>query len=85
GDIDTLRFGEGINPEDVILQRKITTGLKAADSLIITFRDSTDSITIDNFFSGTKYQVEAFIFTDGTVWHVDTIKARLLEGADDDQ
>ncbi|ROU08096.1 hypothetical protein EB837_26435, partial [Kluyvera ascorbata] len=42
GDIDTLRFGEGINPEDVILQRKITTGLKAADSLIITFRDSTD-------------------------------------------
>ncbi|HDG1683849.1 TPA: hypothetical protein PFE14_004348 [Kluyvera ascorbata] len=85
GDIDTLRFGEGINPEDVILQRKITTGLKAADSLIITFRDSTDSITIDNFFSGTKYQVEAFIFTDGTVWHVDTIKARLLEGADDAQ
>ncbi|MFB5643397.1 calcium-binding protein, partial [Kluyvera ascorbata] len=85
GDVDTLRFGEGINPEDVILQRKITTGLKAADSLIITFRDSTDSITIDNFFSGTKYQVEAFIFTDGTVWHVDTIKARLLEGADDDQ
>ncbi|MEB6390049.1 calcium-binding protein, partial [Kluyvera ascorbata] len=85
GDVDTLRLGEGIRPEDVILQRKITNGLSANDRLVISFRDSTDSITIDNFFTAERYQVEAVIFADGTVWDVDTIKARLLEGNDDAQ
>ncbi|HFK2692881.1 TPA: calcium-binding protein, partial [Kluyvera ascorbata] len=59
GDVDTLRLGEGIRPEDVILQRKITNGLSANDRLVISFRDSTDSITIDNFFTAERYQVEA--------------------------
>ncbi len=68
GDVDTLRFGEGIRPEDVILQRKITNGLSANDRLVISFRDSTDSITIDNFFTAERYQVEHITFADGTDW-----------------
>ena len=68
GDADTLRFGEGINPEDVIIQRRKTSGLNARDSLIITFRDSTDSITLDDFFRAAKYQVEHITFADGTDW-----------------
>ncbi|HDG1697698.1 TPA: hypothetical protein PFE29_004609, partial [Kluyvera ascorbata] len=68
GDVDTLRFGEGINPEDVIIQRRKTSGLNARDSLIITFRDSTDSITLDDFFRAAKYQVEHITFADGTDW-----------------
>ncbi|MDZ4034580.1 calcium-binding protein, partial [Kluyvera ascorbata] len=61
-------FGEGINPEDVIIQRRKTSGLNARDSLIITFRNSTDSITIDDFFRAAKYQVEHITFADGTDW-----------------
>ncbi|WP_376753189.1 calcium-binding protein, partial [Kluyvera ascorbata] len=31
-------------------------------------RDSTDSITIDNFFTAERYQVEHITFADGTDW-----------------
>ena len=85
GDVDTLRLGEGIRPEDVILQRKITNGLSANDRLIISFRDSTDSITIDNFCREGKYQVEELVFANGTVWDVNTVKAMSLHGTDDAQ
>ncbi|HEB4872838.1 TPA: hypothetical protein R0C45_000983, partial [Kluyvera ascorbata F0526] len=79
GDVDTLRFGEGIRPEDVILQRKITNGLSANDRLVISFRDSTDSITIDNFFTAERYQVEHITFADGTDWLPEDILNYLVD------
>jgi len=70
GGSDELHLGEGLMPDDVdgVLKRKTTTGLQGSDSLIITFRDSSDSITLDNYFGSTNYRVEHITFADGTDW-----------------
>ncbi|HDG1697674.1 TPA: hypothetical protein PFE29_004579, partial [Kluyvera ascorbata] len=58
---------------------------ESRDSLIISFRDSTDSITIDNFCREGKYQVEELVFANGTVWDANTVKAMSLYGTDGTQ
>jgi len=85
GGMDVLRLGEGLLPDDVMLQRKTTTGLKGSDSLIITFRNSSDSITLDNYFGLSSYQLEEIVFADGTVWDMNAVKGLLLTGTDDAQ
>ncbi|WP_318392003.1 calcium-binding protein [Enterobacter sp.] len=85
GGTDVLRLGEGLLPDDVVLKRKTTTGLQGSDSLIITFRNSTDSITLDNYFGSGKYQIEQIAFVDGTVWDMNVVKGLLLTGTDDAQ
>lgn len=77
GDIDTLRLGEGLNPQDVVLKRHFY----ANDSLVITFRDnSTDSITLYHYFGSEKYQIEHITFSDGTDWVVEDILSHLEDG-----
>lgn len=70
GGSDELHLGEGLMPDDVdvVLKRKTTTGLQGSDSLNITFRDRSDSITLDNYFGSTNYRVEHITFADGTDW-----------------
>ncbi|WP_260862691.1 calcium-binding protein [Citrobacter sp. Marseille-Q6884] len=61
GNIDTLRFGEALQAENAIVQRK-------GNNLVITFAESTDSVTISDFFYSARYQVEHITFADGTDW-----------------
>ncbi|HFK4064740.1 TPA: calcium-binding protein [Kluyvera ascorbata] len=61
GDADTLRFGEGVQAKDARIQRN-------GGDLVINFSGNTDSVTVKNYFTAAKYQVEHISFADGTDW-----------------
>ncbi|HDG1697329.1 TPA: hypothetical protein PFE29_004215, partial [Kluyvera ascorbata] len=73
GDSDILRFGSGLQAEDVILQRH-------ENNLIIRFQDSKDNVTVQDYFSASKYRVEHIAFEDGTDWLVEDILNHLEDG-----
>jgi Ca2+-binding RTX toxin-like protein len=69
-DVDTVRLGAGILPGDVTVQ----VGDYRSD-LDLTINGTMDKITLAEFFSGPRYQVDQVEFADGTVWDVDAILA----------
>jgi len=75
GAIDKVQFDAVITPQMLTLSRD-------GDGLLVTFTGSTDSLRIVNGI--TTGQVEEFRFADGTVWTIDQILLRLLDGTDGD-
>ena len=83
---DTIQLGEGILPEDVILQTVSGYGNKI--SLAITIKNTTDKIVVDGHFGTRIYnsdrlhtdnpgsQIERIIFSNGVSWGVDEIHRR---------
>ncbi|WP_431484048.1 calcium-binding protein [Pseudomonas solani] len=55
---DTLLFGEGISANDIWLQRN-------GSNLELTLRDSTDKVTINNWYSSTSNHIETIKSGDG--------------------
>ncbi|WP_301182350.1 calcium-binding protein [Stenotrophomonas sp. VV52] len=77
---DVLQFGLGIRAADVRMWR-------SGDYLCITLNGTDDRVDIQEFFEadGTSaYRIDAFRFTDGTVWTVADVKARVLAATDGD-
>lgn len=75
GATDTISFGAGIAPADIVLSR-------TADSLVLAVTDplnsaAADRITIENWFYHPYYNIEAVTFADGTVWGAGDLRARL--------
>ncbi|WP_437891836.1 calcium-binding protein [Phytobacter sp. V91] len=66
GETDSLCFGDGILASQAVITR-------SGNNLVIGFQDSTDSVTVQNFFWSSRYQVEHISFADGTDWLVDDI------------
>ena len=60
---DTLAFGSGIAPSDVLPTRN-------GDDLVLAIKGASgDEITVRNFFDGTIFgQIETFQFADGSAW-----------------
>ncbi|WP_271207009.1 calcium-binding protein [Klebsiella electrica] len=79
--VDVLRFAPGIRPEQLQLQRRTITGLSGTDTLEITFRDSSDSLTLRDYFIS-SHAIEQIVFADGTVWDESAVKAMLLAGTE---
>ncbi|WIO45048.1 calcium-binding protein [Klebsiella electrica] len=79
--VDVLRFAPGIRPEQLQLQRRTITGLSGTDTLEITFRDSSDSLTLRDYFIS-SHAIEQIVFADGTVWDESAVKATLLAGTE---
>ncbi|MFH7043510.1 calcium-binding protein [Paucibacter sp. JuS9] len=73
GQVDVLRFGAGINPSEVSVTRGGTGG-----DLILTLTNGTDKVTIPGWYNGSRYQIERFEFSDGTVWTAADLTARAL-------
>ncbi len=73
GDVDTLRFGEGVLATDVVMQR-------SGNDLLINFTGNTDSVTVADYFSAAKYQVEHIAFADGTDWLVADVLNHIEDG-----
>ncbi|MBJ3590553.1 hypothetical protein JGC56_05245 [Salmonella enterica subsp. enterica serovar Saintpaul] len=73
GDVDTLRFGEGVLATDVVMQR-------SGNDLLISFTGNTDSVTVAGYFSAAKYQVEHIAFSDGTDWLVADVLNHIEDG-----
>lgn len=100
GGIDTIQFGEGIRAEDVYVKRIVMNrGYSQYYNLELSFRDSSDKITIEKYFgyyegsyfsSGFRdtpnQMIEKITFADGTVWTQDNINQMThnLVGTDKD-
>lgn len=76
-DNNTLYFGEGLLAENAVVQR-------SGNDLFITFSNSNDSVTINDYFITSVPSLNRFIFADGTVWNPAVIKVLALNGTDED-
>ncbi|MFH0823160.1 MAG: calcium-binding protein, partial [Pseudomonadota bacterium] len=56
------------------------------DDLVLAVVGTGDTLTVHNWFldDSTEWQIERIQFADGTVWDVDTIKQRALQGTPGD-
>ena len=77
---DIVSFGAGILAENVKLAR---SGDLWRD-LTITFEGLSDSLTIENIFFTSFYEIEEFHFANGEVWNLDDVRAKLVTGTDGD-
>lgn len=83
---DTLRFKDGIAPEEVSFARSNSN----TNDLILTIKDTGDSVTIRDYFKEAGYrnpdlhtnEIERIEFSNGTVWTAAEIGATLLLGTD---
>ncbi|HEX9059394.1 MAG TPA: calcium-binding protein, partial [Clostridia bacterium] len=71
GNLDTVKFGEGISAADAVLNRK-------GDALEITFAGKQDKLTINSYFTNQNYKIEKFQFADGTVWDEAAINTKTI-------
>lgn len=72
GAIDSIKLGSGINVENLI-----TFNNQQGDLLL--FLGNGDRITINNWFVDPKYQIEKFIFSDGSILTKDQLPAPQLD------
>jgi Ca2+-binding RTX toxin-like protein len=72
---DVLRFLEGVDPGDVWATRYST-------NLLLTLQSTGEVITVQSFFSGSRYELNAIEFADGTVWDIGTVKDLVTQGTE---
>ncbi|QBC28078.1 hypothetical protein U737_14895 [Methylomonas sp. LW13] len=70
---DFITLDESVIPSDVRLSRQ-------GNDLILTLEDSTDVLTVKNSFYSELNQIEEIRFADGTVWNLDVIRQKVLQG-----
>ncbi|QIQ20217.1 calcium-binding protein [Zophobihabitans entericus] len=75
---DVIQFGEGISPEDIIFTRNTY-------DLLISFKNSSDSINILNYFFNKNYKIDEIHFADGTIWKQEDIKTIFSTGDESSQ
>ncbi|AFM26137.1 calcium-binding protein [Desulfomonile tiedjei] len=77
GNVDTIRFGEGITLDDILFHRNY-------NNLELSIRGTTDKLTITNFLDESgAHLIERIEFADSTVLLPDDIKNILVKGTDD--
>ena len=81
GSIDTIRFGAGIAPVDLVLRR-------SGNDIVFEIAGGNDSITVQGWRHGPQYRIEQAVFADGTVWDAAALAAMVaaipIEGTDGD-
>ncbi|RKV99051.1 MAG: calcium-binding protein, partial [Candidatus Saccharimonas sp.] len=90
---DTIQFGAGIKPDDVIA--KVVSGSNGSANLELSIKNTNDKITVYRHFGYFDYsnyghedapyqQIEKVTFADGTIWDLETIhdKAHNMSGTD---
>ena len=70
---DTLLFGPGIAPEDLVFTRHA-----AWNDVTITFAGGAGSIFLDEHFAYGQYGLEHFVFADGTTWNRQDFADRVI-------
>ncbi len=76
GNLDQIIFSADIAPTDVVLARPMTS----PSALEVRFSGIDDKLSISSYFTGAAYEIERFVFADGTVWDVPAVKAMMLQG-----
>ena len=69
---DTIKFGEGITAGNTIF-----TGLDKDNAMLITFKNSDDSILIKNATSSSSNRIEFYEYSDGTVLTIDEVLSKV--------
>jgi Ca2+-binding RTX toxin-like protein len=64
GSLDQIQFQVGISPEDV----KLSRGGQYDNDLIISIKNTSDSVTIPSYFLHDSATIDQISFSDGTVW-----------------
>ncbi len=75
--VDVVRFGAGIAPEDVVASLSMTRG-----RLTLRLAGSSDAIELRGWQDSYSSQIARFEFADGTVWTADTIPFQFIAGTD---
>ncbi|MDD2893857.1 MAG: calcium-binding protein, partial [Halothiobacillaceae bacterium] len=70
GNLDTIRFGAGINTADLTFTR-------SGVHLVVGIAGTTDQITIENWGKGDAYHIEQFEFADGSMWDATLIQEKV--------
>ena len=95
GGIDTIKFGEGITPDDVDVKRVYKSGSDYGYVLELSLKGTNDKISVKNYFGYYSYSgfhkpspeslIEKVVFADGTVWTQDTISSKVhnITGTED--
>ena len=95
GGIDTIKFGEGITPDDVDVKRVYKSGSDYGYVLELSLKGTSDKIAVKNYFGYYSYSgfhkpspeslIEKIVFADGTVWTQDTISSKVhnITGTED--
>jgi Ca2+-binding RTX toxin-like protein len=79
--LDAVFFGEGIAPDDLVLQR---SPLDAR--LFATIPSTGERMEFRSWyadeegFGGVQFRIESFVFADGTIWDAAEIENRVLAG-----
>ncbi|MGH8488170.1 MAG: calcium-binding protein, partial [Gammaproteobacteria bacterium] len=73
GNMDTVRFAQGIGPEDI----KVT---RDHYNLYIEISGTTDRITLANWYLGNQYRIERVEFADGAAWDSQQLESKLVAG-----
>ena len=92
GGSDTIRFGDGISPDDIQFLRP--SGYPAEDNLEIRIKGTNDKITVSDYFTNytnmskeNTRAIERFEFSDGTVLTtrdvIDQVRIRHGSSSDD--
>ncbi|MBU3696300.1 calcium-binding protein [Dechloromonas sp.] len=74
GKTDAIQFAPDIAATDLLVSR-------SSDSLVLSIRGTSDRLTVSSYFNNDAagpYKVEEIRFADGTVWNVDTVKAKVI-------
>ena len=67
---DTLEFGEGVAPADVVFVKG------SGSNLVMKVNGTADQITFNQWATSDSYKVNRVTFADGTVWTLADIKGR---------
>ncbi|WP_415755590.1 calcium-binding protein [Pseudomonas leptonychotis] len=79
GRMDVIQLAEGIAQSDIRLTQS-TNG-----NLILTIRDTGDTVSVDSFFANdakTGYTIDRISFADGSFWDLEQIKQQVLQPTD---
>lgn len=68
GNIDTLQFGAGILPGDVVVTR---------EDAELYIEIGSEGLQINQWFEDEAYRIERFEFADGTVWDMENIENQI--------
>ena len=87
GETDRIQLKAGLTVQDVRLERVQTVvGWQLSDDLLLTIRDTGETITVKNHFSESqRHGLEAIVFPEGTVWNAEAIRSRVLLGEAGDE
>jgi Ca2+-binding RTX toxin-like protein len=79
GNLDTIKFGEGISAADIVISRSDNT-------LVLSIDGTGDQVRVVNWGDGERYRIERVEFFDGTVWDAASLRAKIsampLTGSD---